>query len=311
MEYKYLFGPVPSRRLGVSLGIDLVPHKTCSLNCIYCECGATTDLTLERREYVPTDRILEELDDFLGPKPALDYITFSGSGEPTLHSGIGTIIRHLRTNHPEYRIALLTNGCLFFRKEVRDEVLGADVIVPSLDAATERAFRRIDRPPKGLDLPEIISGLVALRNEFSGQLWLEVFIVPGINDTDEELAALKRAIERIRPDKIQVNTLDRPGVVDWIRPATEEELAHVLDALHVPGTELIGRPASRTALASFSGDVMDAILQTVRRRPCTVEDLATVFGLHPNEINKYIQVLVEEGSIIEKREERGIFFVAV
>jgi wyosine [tRNA(Phe)-imidazoG37] synthetase (radical SAM superfamily) len=310
MEYRYLFGPVPSRRLGVSLGIDLVPHKTCSLNCIYCECGATTDLTLERREYVPTDRILEELDDFLGPKPALDYITFSGSGEPTLHSGIGTIIRHLRRHHPDYRIALLTNGCLFFRKDVREEVLEADVIVPSLDAATDRAFRRIDRPPKGLDLGEIISGLVALREEFSGQLWLEVFIVPGINDTDEELAALKRAIERIRPDKIQVNTLDRPGVVDWIRPATAEELAHVVEALHVPGTELIGRPASRTGIASFSGDVMDAVLQTVRRRPCTVEDLATVFGLHPNEINKYIQVLVEEGAIMEKREERGIFFVA-
>lgn len=310
MQYRYLFGPVPSRRLGVSLGIDLVPHKTCSLNCIYCECGATTDLTLERGEYVPTARVIEELDDFLEAKPELDNITFSGSGEPTLHSGIGTIIKHLRTHHPSYRIAVLTNGCLFFRKEVRDEVLEADVIVPSLDAATERAFRRIDRPPRDLDLQEVISGLIALREEFSGEIWLEVFVVPGINDTDEELAALKEAIGRIRPDKIQINTLDRPGVVDWIRPATAEELAHVVEALHIPGTERIGRPASRTDLASFSGDLADAILQTLRRRPCTVDDLATVFGLHRNEINKYIQVLVEKGAIVERREERGIFFVA-
>jgi wyosine [tRNA(Phe)-imidazoG37] synthetase (radical SAM superfamily) len=310
MDYRYLFGPVPSRRLGVSLGIDLVPHKTCSLNCIYCECGATTDLTVERREYVPTDRVLAELDDFLAKEPILDYITFSGSGEPTLHSGIGTIIRHIKDRYPAYRVAVLTNGCLFFKKSVRDEVLGADLIIPSLDAATERAFRRIDRPPRSLAIGDIISGLVALREEFSGEIWLEVFIVPGINDTDEELAALKDAIENIRPDKIQINTLDRPGVVDWIRPATAKELAHVVEALHVPGTELIGRPASRTEIASFSGDILDNILQTLRRRPCTVEDLATIFGMHPNEINKYIQVLVEDGAIVERREARGIFFVA-
>ncbi|HDR72714.1 MAG TPA: radical SAM protein [Methanoculleus sp.] len=310
MNYHHLFGPVPSRRLGVSLGIDLVPHKTCNLNCIYCECGPTTDLTLERREYVPTDRVLAELDDFLEGKPALDYITFSGSGEPTLHAGIGTIIRHIRTHHPAYRIAVLTNGCLFFEKDVRDDVRDADVIIPSLDAATARTFRRIDRPHRGLAIDDIISGLVSLREEFSGAIWLEVFIIPGINDTDEELAALKRAIERIRPDKIQINTLDRPGVVDWIRPATAAEMAHVVASLHVPGVHIIGRPASRTGIASFSGDLRAAILQTLRRRPCTVDDLAKVFGLHPNEINKYIQVLVEEGAIQEKREERGIFFVA-
>ena len=309
MNYRYLFGPVPSRRLGVSLGIDLVPHKTCSLNCIYCECGATTDLTVERREYVPTDRVLAELDDFLKDKPALDYITFSGSGEPTLHSGIGAIIKHIRVHYPAYRIAVLTNGCLFYTKSVRDEVLDADVIIPSLDAATDRVFRRIDRPHRNLDIGKIISGLISLREEFSGDIWLEVFIVPGINDTDEELAALKSAIGKIRPEKIQINTLDRPGVVDWIRPATAEELAHVVASLHMPGAELIGRPASRTEIPSFSGDIRDAVLQTIRRRPCTVDDLAAMFGLHPNEINKYIQVLLEDGEIVERREERGIFFV--
>jgi wyosine [tRNA(Phe)-imidazoG37] synthetase (radical SAM superfamily) len=311
MKYRYLFGPVPSRRLGVSLGIDLVPHKTCSLNCIYCECGATTDLTVERREYVPTDRVIAELDEFLEDKPALDYITFSGSGEPTLHSGIGTILRHIREHHPAYRTALLTNGCLFYQKEVRDEVMDADVIIPSLDAATDRIFKRIDRPHRSLDIEDIISGLISLRKEFTGEIWLEMFIVPGINDTDEELAALRNALEKIRPDKIQLNTLDRPGVVDWIRAATAEELARVVASLHVPGTEQIGRPASRTEIPSFSGDIRDTILQTIRRRPCTVDDLAAMLGLHPNEVNKYIQVLVEDGDIVEKREERGIFFMAV
>ncbi len=309
--YKHLFGPVPSRRLGISLGIDLVPHKTCSYNCIYCECGKTTDLTAERREYVPTAEVIEELDSYLSESPKLDYITFSGSGEPTLHNGIGEITWFLKGKYPEYRIALLTNGSLFFDKKMRDEVMDIDVIIPSLDSATEIGFMKIDRPCSSLKVEKIIAGLVDLRKEFSGEFWLEIFVVPGLNDTKEELSALSESVHRIAPERIQLNTLDRPGVVDWIRAATQEEMERFAKALDYEGVELTGRPSSRSGIDSFSGDAVECIMQTISRRPCTVEDLSSVLGMHPNEVNKYIQLLVEEGRIKEKREGRGIFFVGV
>ncbi|ADN35736.1 Radical SAM domain protein [Methanolacinia petrolearia DSM 11571] len=309
--YKHLFGPVPSRRLGISLGIDLIPHKTCSYNCIYCECGKTTNLTSERREYVPTAEVIEELDSYLSESPRLDYITYSGSGEPTLHSGIEKITRFIKDNYPGYRVALLTNGSLFFDKGVRDEMKDIDVIIPSLDAATDIGFMKIDRPCSSLKVEEIISGLVELKKEFSGEFWLEIFVVPGLNDTEEELAALSKAVHRIAPDRVQLNTLDRPGVVDWIRAATQEELEKFAEGLGYERTEITGRPSSRSGVESFSGDAMECIIQTISRRPCTVEDLSSILGMHPNEINKYIQLLIEEGRVAEKREERGIFFVSV
>lgn len=308
--YKHLFGPVPSRRLGISLGIDLIPHKTCSYNCIYCECGRTTDLTAERREYVPTAEVIEELDSYLSDSPRLDYITYSGSGEPMLHSGIGEITRFIKSKYPDYKVALLTNGSLFFDKSVREEVMDIDVIIPSLDSATERGFMKIDRPCSSLNVEDIISGLAELKKEFPGDFWLEIFVVPGLNDTEEELAALSEAVHRIAPDRVQLNTLDRPGVVDWIRAATHEEMEKFAEGLGYEGTEITGRPSSRSGVESFSGDAMECIMQTISRRPCTVEDLSSVLGMHPNEINKYIQLLIEEGRIREKREVRGIFFVS-
>jgi len=165
-QYKYLFGPVPSRRLGISLGVDLVPHKTCSLNCVYCECGRTTILTDERKEYVPTEMVLSELNHFLTTNPRLDFITFSGSGEPTLHSGLGNVIKFIKKNFPKYQVALLTNGTLFYSPNIREEVKQVDVILPSLDAASEEVFHKINRPVRGLKVQKVIDGLVQLRTEF-------------------------------------------------------------------------------------------------------------------------------------------------
>jgi wyosine [tRNA(Phe)-imidazoG37] synthetase (radical SAM superfamily) len=307
-NYRHLFGPVPSRRLGISLGIDLVPPKTCNYNCIYCECGRTTSLTANRREYVPTAEVIEELDSYLSASPGLDYITFSGSGEPTLHSGTGEICRYIKSKFPGYRIALLTNGGLFSDKSVRDEVMDMDVIIPSLDSATETGFMKIDRPCSSAAIDEIISGLAELGKEFSGEIWLEIFVVPGVNNTDEELSALSEAVHRIAPDRVQLNTLDRPGVVEWIRAATPEEMEVFAAGLGYEGTEITGRPSSRSGIGSFSGDAVEQIMQTIRRRPCTAGDLSSVLGMHQNEVNKYIQLLIEEGKIREKRENRGIFF---
>ena len=152
MKNRYLFGPVPSRRLGLSLGIDLFPHKTCSFNCVYCECGATTNLTVLRREYVPTRGVIKELDNFLLEKPNLDFITFAGSGEPALHSRIGDIISFIKDKYPQYKVCVLTNGSLFYLKSVRDALMRADKVIPSLDAAFSSAWRKINRPHSSIDL---------------------------------------------------------------------------------------------------------------------------------------------------------------
>ncbi|HZD43907.1 MAG TPA: radical SAM protein [Methanomicrobiales archaeon] len=308
MIYKHLFGPVPSRRLGVSLGIDLVPHKTCTYDCIFCECGRTTDLTCERREYVPTEEVLEELDDYLTSHPLLDYITFSGSGEPTLHTGIGNIIHHITSRYPEYRVAILTNGCLLTDESVRMDILEADLIIPTLSAVSQDLFRKIHRPYPGLDPVRIIDGLVELRKEFSHEIWLEVFIVPGINTGAAELARLRSAIERIQPDRVQLNTLDRPGAVEWVRAAGRDELERIADYLDGEHIEIIAPASSRRESPGFSGTIQETIVSTLERRPCTVIDLAEMLGLHPAEVNKYLEVLLEEGLLEERCGERGVFF---
>jgi len=306
-QYDYLFGPVPSRRLGVSLGVDLVPHKTCSLNCIYCECGRTTNLTIERKEYVPTETVLAELKTFLAPKPKLDYITFSGAGEPTLHSGIGEIVKFLKTNFPDYKIALLTNGTLFYQPKLIEEVKSIDLILPSLDAASDHIFRKLNRPFHKLKIETIIDGLVQLRKNFEGQMWLEVFIVPGLNDSDDEIMRLKSGIQRIKPDRVQLNTLDRPGTVAWVKPATKDSLKKIANQLDSQA-EIIANFQQREQVASYNADVESTILQTIKRRPCTVEDLCSILGLHQNEINKYIETLLSRNMIRSEILERGVFF---
>ena len=308
--YKYLFGPVPSRRLGISLGVDLVPYKTCSLNCIYCECGRTTNLTIKRKEYVPSDTVLAELKTFLEPAPKLDYITFSGSGEPTLHSGIGEIVKFLKTNFPDYKIALLTNGTLFCHPELIEEVSQIDLILPSLDAASDLIFKKLNRPFHELKIEKVIDRLIQLQKHFTGQIWLEVFIVPGLNDTEEEINRLKSAIQRINPDRVQLNTLDRPGTVSWVKPGTKDSLEKIAHQLGSKA-EIIVNFQKREQIASYNADVESSILQTIKRRPCTVEDLSSTLGLHQNEINKYIETLLNRNLIRSEALERGVFFKSV
>lgn len=305
--YKYLFGPVPSRRLGMSLGVDLVPHKVCSLNCVYCECGRTTSLTTERDEYIPYDEVVGEIAHYLEHNPDPDYITFSGSGEPTLNSRIGEVL-HFIKSESNVPVAVLTNGTLFYDKAVREELLEADVVLPSLDAAEELAFRKINRPWHKLNIPEYIKGLVDFRKEYSGQIWLEVLVIPGLNDTRENLHALKEAFLKIHPDEIQLNTLDRPGTVENIRAATRKELQDIVDFWNLPQVKIIAAAPNRKKIISYRGDTESAILETIKRRPCTLEDLHKILGLHLNEVNKYLDVLEDEKKIVSVREKRGLFY---
>ena len=305
---EYLFGPVPSRRLGVSLGVDLVPHKVCSLNCIYCEVGRTTNLTIKRQEYVPIDAVIKELEGYLSQKPALDFVTFSGQGEPTLNSGLGKVIDFIKDNFPRYKVAVITNGTLFWDKNVREEVNRADVLLPSLDAVSEKAFLQINRPCKELQIERITEGLIKLRQEFKGKIYLEVFFVPGLNDAESELMQLKKEIEKIKPDLVQLNTLDRPGTELWVKALSQKKLRGISAIFKPLPIEIISNPKTRKLIQSFNENISDGILETIKRRPATDKDLCKILNLHPNELNKYLSNLLDSGEIETEEMDRGVFF---
>ncbi len=310
MKYNHLFGPVPSRRLGISLGVDLVPHKVCSLNCVYCEVGKTTNLTIERKEYIPLNYIITELKSYLDDKPELDYITFSGAGEPLLHNGIGKVITFIKKNYPQYKLALLTNSTLLYDENVRKEIFGIDLLLPSLDAVSQKVFKKLNRPNSKLDNNKIIEGLIKFSKDFSGKIWLEVFIVPGLNDTEVELELLKNVIKDIAPDQVQLNTLDRPGTENWIEPVTKNRMEEISEFLKPLPIEIIAKFQSRNKLRSYHKDVEQQIIETIKRRPCTDNDLSEMLGIHINEINKYLSELLHEGSVTTQQQERGTFFCA-
>ena len=306
--YTHLFGPVPSRRLGMSLGIDLIPHKICSLNCVYCECGATTRLTHERKEYVPVEEIYRELKDFFQKNPDPDYLTFSGAGEPTLHSHIGEVIDFLKKLRPAIPVAVLSNGTLFGDPELRKELMRADLVLPSLDAATDEALRKINRPRRELKAAAYIKGLIDFSREFEGEIWLEIFLLPGYNDDAKNLEALKEAASHIRPGRIQLNTLDRPGTVEGLHPLPMARLKEIAEFFGMDQVEIIAPPQERQDLKSYRSDLEGAILETIARRPCTLADLEQILGIHINEINKYLGVLEEAGKIQTSVQERGTFY---
>ena len=307
--YKYLFGPVPSRRLGMSLGIDIIPKKICSLDCVYCEVGNTTKLTTERKKYTLFSKIESELFNFFENNyPDPDFFTFSGSGEPTLNTEIGRIIELLKTKKPQIPIAVLTNGTLLYKKEVRKALLNVDIVLPSLDTVIPDRFQKINRPAKNLTIENHIDGLEEFRNEYSGRIYLEVFILPDYNNSKQDIIELKKAIERIRPDKVQINTLDRPGTVENLRPATREELNRIVKILDNENVEITAAAPQRKNIISYRKDAETAIIETIARRPCTLDDLTKILGLHINEVNKYLGVLEAENQIEAVRQERGIFY---
>jgi wyosine [tRNA(Phe)-imidazoG37] synthetase (radical SAM superfamily) len=294
----------------MSLGVDLVPKKVCSLNCVYCEAGPTTKLTTQRLEYIPYLKIITELSDYFATSPPPDYITFSGYGEPTLNSAIGKIIQFIKNkkNQPVVPVAVLINGTLLSKQEVRNELLDADLVLPSLDAATQEVFEKINVPAEGLTIDEYIQGLADFRKKFQGKIWLEIFILAGYNDSTSELTELRKAILRINPDRVQLNTLDRPGRVEHLLPASVEKLKKIIDFWQLENVEIIAKAAERKNLPAYRKDVESFILGTIARRPCTAEDMAQILGTHINEINKYLETLETEGKITHAREKRGVFY---
>lgn len=289
----HLFGPVPSRRLGLSLGVDLVPPKTCTFDCLYCEVGRTTHLT-RRRQPHRVQEIIRELEDYLASPPAaLDFVTMAGSGEPTLNLGIREIIAAVKslTDTP---VAVLTNGSLFYLSEVRADVAGADVSLPSLDAGREETFRRINRPHPGLSLDLVVSGLKALRREYAGQIWLEIMVLKHLNDQEEELRALKVLLRDLAPDKVQLNTAVRPVADRAAQPLTQEEMEAVARFLG-EGIEVVAasRQISPERLAIKDRDVLDMLA----RRPMTAGEVAQALGMSLAQVRERLGRLLKSGLV--------------
>ena len=305
--FNYVFGPVPSRRLGYSLGVDIVPMKYCDLNCIYCELGRTTRETLSRRPYIPASAVLPEIRKALHVFDHIDYITFTGSGEPTLNTELGAMIRAVKalTGIP---VAVLTNGTLFYLPEVRQDVRAADVVIPSLDAVSEPVFRKINRPHGRLRIDTIIEGLKQFRKEYSGQIWLEILLVQGVNDTDAEIRRLRQVANEINPDKIQLNTVVRPPAESGIRPVARERLEAIRNQFGEKA-EII---AVFHAGPQQAHDVAaaDLVLALISRRPVTLDEICASLGLEEPLIRTTLKELLDRGEITEKVHENRLYYFA-
>ncbi|MFZ2447796.1 MAG: radical SAM protein [Syntrophobacteraceae bacterium] len=274
-----IFGPVPSRRFGRSLGIDVIPAKTCSFDCIYCESGPTTRLSVKREDFADPVEVLRELDDFFRRFPnGADVLTFSSAGEPTLYLRLGELIRAIKGTYPHLPLVVLTNGSLLLDTEVRRDLLLADTVVPSLDAATPGIFSRINRPHPALSLPDILEGLYAFRRDYKGRLHLEIMLAHGVNDSPEELRALARAAERIAPDRIELNTVARPPAHAGTEGLPEERMRRAASYFASDRTAIIGVFAGCGEHAG-DADIAARILQTIERRPCTIPELAASLGI--------------------------------
>jgi len=306
---KYTYGPVPSRRLGISLGVDLVPKKICTYDCIYCQIGRTTRQTIERREYAPPRSILRDVTEALKEwGDTVDYLAISGSGEPTLNSTIEEVIREIKkmTSVP---VAVITNSSLMHLGKVRQALLEADVIMPSLDAVTPSVFQTINRPHPSLDITEIIQGLADFRKVYKGQIWLEILLCRGVNDGGEEIEAFRQAIRTIRPDKIHLNTVVRPAVEDYASALSRERMEQVRASLG-NDVEIIAEFEGPKHLIPSEG-IEEKIIRLLQRRPETPDGLATALGLHDLEIVKILDKLVTEEKVKYRVFNQRLYYEAI
>ena len=290
---KYVFGPVPSRRLGQSLGIDPIPLKSCNWNCVYCQLGRTIPMTNERKEYIPSEEILTQVQAALASSrpDEIDWITFVGSGEPTLHSGLGGLIRRVKslTDKP---VAIITNGALFYRREVRQELLAADAVLPSLDAGNPQLYRKVNRPWPDLTFERQIEGLSAFRREYAGKLWVEVMLIQGLNDTEEALREIADVLAVIEPDIVHLGLPTRPPAEAWVQPSDEEGLlrAHAIlgEIAHVV------HPAAGSFDLSGYDNLADAVMGIITRHPMREDELVkTLERYSPSELKSVLESLID------------------
>lgn len=308
MPGTYVYGPVPSRRFGLSLGLDIVPHKHCSFDCLYCQLGPTRMTDVERQEFVPVDAVMDEVERALAARQTLDVVTVAGSGEPTLHSGLGLFAQRLRLL-TDVRLLLITNGSLLWNEDVAQAAALFDIVAPSLDAGDEKTFRRVNRPHHSLDFAEVLDGIARFTRRYPEKVRLEVFIAAGLNDSPECVDAIIEAVKRLDPRRVDLNTAVRPSPGRNIGAVSPEFLAALAPRFHCPAMPVV----------PFSGKLPDKdtadelarrIVDTLARRPCTLPDLAIALGNPPHLVAKALAGLLERGLIREELKQDETWFVA-
>ena len=305
-NYKYIFGPVPSRRFGRSLGVDLTPYKTCSLDCVFCQLGKTKKKTVTRKEYVPTKAVLSELDDWLKSNGDADYITLSGSGEPTLHVGFGNMLEYLKSC--EIPSVLLTNGTLFYLAEVSEAACNADIVKVSLSVWDQHSFEWVNRPHSKLTFNRVVTGIKDFRSQFKGELWLEVFLLLAINSMPAQVEKIAAIAEGINPDRIHLNTVVRPPAEDFAKAVPKDRMK-ALTRLFEPPAEIISESNVNDKTKIQANE--DTILAMLQRRPCTMEQIEQTFGMHINEASKYLGKLMRSNRIRVYTKNAVVYYQAV
>lgn len=307
---QYVYGPVPSRRLGRSLGVDLVPFKTCTYDCVYCQLGRTTHKTTERKGYAPIDAILAELEKKLEVGPAPDYVSLAGSGEPTLNARIGELIGRIKRLTP-IPVAVLTNGSLLWVRDVQDALMEADLVLPSLDAGDAELFSYVNRPHPGITFDAMLDGLRTFRERFCRPVWLEVFLLAGVTGIASEVEKIAALAGRIRPERIQLNTVSRPPCEDFAYPTPADRMESFA-ALFDPRGEVICEGRVQRSRSAISSVVKDAdILALLRRRPCTAQGISAGLGLHIAEVTKRLHELIGTWKVAPQRKDGVLFYNSI
>ncbi len=296
---------MPSRRLGKSLGVSPIPQKTCNYSCVYCQIGRTTHFTNTREDFFPRNEILDEIKDAV-EQLDFDYVTFVGEGEPTLSKSLGWLIIETKklTDKP---VAVITNGALLYDPQVRNELLTADVILPTLDATTQELFKKINRPKKELDIEKIIKGFQDFREKYTGQIWMEVMVVDGLNDSEEDIAAIKKVLDRIKCERVYVNVPIRPPAEKWVKIPTKErviEICKILNAENIDSYE-----ETEGFHIDKDKDLKEQILKTTLRHPLRESQILSMLDLPEDEILQLLHEMEANGVIRKKIYNEKTFWV--
>jgi wyosine [tRNA(Phe)-imidazoG37] synthetase (radical SAM superfamily) len=304
-----IFGPVPSRRLGRSLGIDVIPAKTCSYDCLYCESGRTTHLSLERQVFVSPDQVIRDLEGFFAGHPeGAEVLTLSSAGEPTLYAPLGELLAMIKKRFPQLPLVVLTNGSLLWDPAVRKDLSAADRVIPSLDAVSPEVFRRINRPCRGLAIQQLLEGLYAFRREYRGQLHLEILLVSQCNDTPDELRKLASVVQKLNPDHVELNTVARPPAFPGVAGLTEEAMQAACSYFPPSRTRVIGSYRARSE-SQPEAHLEQRILELVERRPCTLLEMADSLGVSATDVQLALKSLMKSNALKTYRLGSDDFYV--